>query len=216
MKVEVVFNFESLAASVAEVGGCIGVLALDVAVQVVLTICLEPAQVASMVFNNLGPWNFLIRAQMFGHVLVQVVLTLELLVAYMARERLEASGLHPMDGPEVGGHGVGVSGHLGTQVTLDPAPIVGLEGVGGHQVGAVAAVEAGVADSAYPAHRPPRDVIKNLPRTPNLVPNFTTPSYCAPATARSRPISDNLHLSIAEDKAEGNNGSLSMAWVDFR
>ena len=207
MKVEVVFNFESLAASVAEVGGCIGVLALDVAVQVVLTICLEPVAwrgVASVVFNNLGPWNFLIRAQMFGHVLVQVVLTLELLVAYMARERLEASGLHPMDGPEVGGHGIGVAGHLGTQVTLDPAPIVGLEGVGGHQVGAVAAVEAGVANSAYPAHRPARDVIKNLPRTPNLVPNFTTPSYCAtPATARSRPISDNLHLSINKCGRQG-------------
>ena len=45
MKVEVVFNFESLAASVAKVGGCIGVLALDVAVQVVLTICLEPTKV---------------------------------------------------------------------------------------------------------------------------------------------------------------------------
>ena len=44
MKVEVIFYFESLATSVAKVGGCIGVLALDVAVQVVLTICLEPTQ----------------------------------------------------------------------------------------------------------------------------------------------------------------------------
>ena len=54
-----------------------------------------------------------------------------------------------MDGPEVGGHGIGVAGHLGTQVTFDPAPIVGLNGMGGHQVGAVPAVEAGVADAAY-------------------------------------------------------------------
>ena len=86
MKVEVVFNFESLAASVAKVGGCIGVLALDVTFEVVLTICLEPTEVASVVFYNFRPWSFLIRAQMFGHVFVQVVLALELLVAYVARE----------------------------------------------------------------------------------------------------------------------------------
>ena len=60
--------------------------ALDMAVQVVLAICLEPTQCAGIVFNNLSPWNFLIRAQMFSHVFVQVVLTLELLVANVAWE----------------------------------------------------------------------------------------------------------------------------------